>query len=90
MDSNGFGSVGAVSNIKNPILIALSLLESQIKGTLSMGRIVPCILVGDGARIWAREHNIPEVDDNYLKTGNLLIIFNHRLKNLKFEIFTKI
>jgi len=41
MDGNGFGSVGAVSNIKNPIMIALSLLESQIKGTLSMGRIVP-------------------------------------------------
>ena len=41
MDANGFGSIGAVSNIKNPIMIALSLLESQIKGTLSMGRIVP-------------------------------------------------
>lgn len=41
MDSNGFGSVGAVSNIKNPIMISLTLLEDQLKGTLSMGRIAP-------------------------------------------------
>ena len=41
MDSQGFGSVGAISNIKNPILVSLSLLEAQSKGTLSMGRVVP-------------------------------------------------
>ena len=41
MDKNGFGSVGAISNIKNPIMVSLSLLEAQTKGTLSLGRIVP-------------------------------------------------
>ena len=41
MDREGFGSVGALSNIKNPIMVSLSLLEAQSKGTLSMGRIVP-------------------------------------------------
>jgi taspase (threonine aspartase 1) len=41
MDRDGFGSVGALSNIKNPIMVSLSLLEAQSKGTLSMGRIVP-------------------------------------------------
>ena len=41
MDKNGFGSVGALSNVKNPILVSLSLLEAQLQGTLSMGRIVP-------------------------------------------------
>jgi taspase (threonine aspartase 1) len=41
MDKDGFGSVGALSNIKNPIMVSLSLLEAQAKGTLSMGRIVP-------------------------------------------------
>lgn len=41
MDRHGFGSVGALSNVKNPIMVSLSLLEAQIKGTLSMGRIVP-------------------------------------------------
>jgi len=37
MDRNGFASVGAVSNIKNPIKIPLSILEAQSKGTLSLG-----------------------------------------------------
>ncbi len=41
MTTNAFGSVGALSLIKNPILVSLSLLEAQLKGTLSMGRIVP-------------------------------------------------
>ena len=41
MDLNGFGAVGAVSNIKNPILIPLTLLEAQMNGTLSMDRLVP-------------------------------------------------
>lgn len=44
MDKDGFGSVGAISNIKNPIKASLSLLEAQLKGTLSMGRIVPWLV----------------------------------------------
>jgi taspase (threonine aspartase 1) len=68
MDRDGFGSVGAVSNVKNPIMVSLSLLEAQAKGTLSMGRIVPCMLVAEGARQWAHENHIEEVDDDCLKT----------------------
>ncbi len=41
MDSYGFGSVGALSNIKNPIKVALSLIEAQSNGHLSYGRIAP-------------------------------------------------
>jgi taspase (threonine aspartase 1) len=41
MDRNGFGSVGAITNIKNPIMASFSLLKAQDKGTLSMGRVVP-------------------------------------------------
>jgi taspase (threonine aspartase 1) len=41
MDLNGFGSVGALSNIQNPIMVALSLLEAQSNGHLSFGRIAP-------------------------------------------------
>ena len=44
MTSNAFGSVGALSNIKNPIMVALNLLEAQLIGKLSMGRIVPWYL----------------------------------------------
>jgi len=29
------------------------------------------MLVGEGARIWAREHNLEEVTDDFLKTGKL-------------------
>jgi isoaspartyl peptidase/L-asparaginase-like protein (Ntn-hydrolase superfamily) len=41
MDEIGYGSVGALTNVKNPIMVALSLLESQKNGHLSFGRIAP-------------------------------------------------
>ena len=41
MDAKGFGSVGAIINIKNPVMVSHSILEAQSKGTLSMGRVVP-------------------------------------------------
>ncbi len=41
MDLSGFGSVGAITNIKNPIMAAHSILKAQDQGFLSMGRIVP-------------------------------------------------
>ena len=31
------------------------------------------MLVGDGARKWARDRNIEEVEDDYLKTGKNFI-----------------
>ncbi|CAF0713399.1 unnamed protein product [Brachionus calyciflorus] len=82
MDKNGFGSVGAISNIKNPIMVSLSLLEAQIKGTLSLGRIVPCMLVGEGAKKWAIENNLEEVDDNYLKTEAMIKTHKHYKQKL--------
>ncbi len=44
MDLSGFGSVGAISNIKNPIMVAHSILEAQDKGFLTLGRIVPWLV----------------------------------------------
>ena len=29
------------------------------------------MLVGEGAKLWARENNIEEVDDDFLKTGTI-------------------
>ncbi|KAF9573539.1 hypothetical protein EC968_008408 [Mortierella alpina] len=49
----GFGSVGAVSEFKNPISVAARLLEESDKGLLSLGRIPPTMLVGSGAGKWA-------------------------------------
>ena len=35
-------------------------------------RVVPCMLVGNGALKWARDNNITEVSEDSLKTGILL------------------
>jgi hypothetical protein len=32
------------------------------------------MLVGNGARLWARENGIEEVDDEFLKTGKTKLI----------------
>ncbi|KAM9727470.1 threonine aspartase 1 isoform 1-T3 [Menidia menidia] len=54
-----FGSVGALSGIKNPVLVANHLLSEGQKGKLSAGRIPPCFLVGRGAHDWAVSQGIP-------------------------------
>ena len=33
------------------------------------------MLVGDGAKLWARNNNIEEVSDDFLKTGVFIIYF---------------
>ncbi|CAO3573957.1 unnamed protein product [Mortierella alpina] len=48
----GFGSVGAVSEFKNPISVAARILEESDKGPLSLGRIPPTMLVGSGVGKW--------------------------------------
>lgn len=54
-----YGAVGAISGIKNPVLVANRLLNEAQKGKLSAGRIPPCFLVGRGAHDWAVSHGIP-------------------------------
>ncbi|KAF5380495.1 hypothetical protein D9615_004576 [Tricholomella constricta] len=50
--SGGFGSVGAVSGVKNPIRLACAILEySKVPDPL--GRIPPLTLVSEGARAFA-------------------------------------
>ncbi|KAF9190857.1 hypothetical protein BGZ51_008142 [Haplosporangium sp. Z 767] len=48
----GFGSVGAVSDFKNPISVASKILQESDQGALSLGRIPPLMLVGSGATKW--------------------------------------
>ncbi|KAF9374144.1 taspase, threonine aspartase, 1 [Mortierella sp. AD011] len=48
----GFGSVGAVSDFKNPISVATKILEEADQGPLSLGRIPPIMLVGSGVVGW--------------------------------------
>ncbi|XP_065836841.1 threonine aspartase 1-like isoform X5 [Oscarella lobularis] len=59
----GFGSNlslnGSVSCDSSIVLVAKALAIEEMKGSLSLGRVPPIFLVGEGARDWAIEHNIP-------------------------------
>ena len=60
-----FGAVGAISGVKNPILVAQRLVEEQQKGLLPLGRVPPGFLVGEGAKEWAvSETNIVATQDD--------------------------
>ncbi|XP_063047724.1 threonine aspartase 1 isoform X2 [Engraulis encrasicolus] len=63
-----YGAVGALSGIKNPVLVARRLLVEAQKGKLSAGRIPPCFLVGKGAQQWAAGHGIPPCPSERMAT----------------------
>ncbi|KAG0338261.1 taspase, threonine aspartase, 1 [Podila horticola] len=48
----GFGSIGSVSDFKNPIQVAAKVLHESDQGPLSLGRIPPLMLVGPGVAQW--------------------------------------
>ncbi|KAG0078615.1 taspase, threonine aspartase, 1 [Podila epicladia] len=48
----GFGSIGSVSDFKNPIQVAAKVLQESDQGPLSLGRIPPLMLVGPGVAQW--------------------------------------
>ena len=50
------GACGAVAGIRNPVRLARALLEAQASGELTLGRVHPMLLVGEGARKWAQAH----------------------------------
>lgn len=51
-----FGAVGALSGFRNPILVAREIYDQQVRNSLSLGRIPPCFLVGEGAVEWAKKN----------------------------------
>ncbi|KAH7039844.1 nucleophile aminohydrolase [Microdochium trichocladiopsis] len=59
------GAVGAVSNIKNPVSLASLVLEHS-RRPLSLRRVPPNLLVGEGARDFATEHGMPLVPNSWL------------------------
>ena len=67
--------------MKNPICVADSLLKTQMAGNMSLGRIPPSTMVGDGAREWASKMNIPIVQGEELMTGTMNMIEIHLLSN---------
>uniref|UniRef100_A0A7N0T405 Threonine aspartase n=1 Tax=Kalanchoe fedtschenkoi TaxID=63787 RepID=A0A7N0T405_KALFE len=56
--SGAFGAVGALSGVRNPILVAALLAEDQRKTSTLLGRLPPMFLVGEGARRWAISRGI--------------------------------
>merc|ERR1719150_1670271 len=77
-----FGSVGAVSGVKNPILVAQRLVEEQGKGLLPLGRVPPGFLVGEGAREWAVRHNVPTIKTEHLISEKAAKLYRHHKKKL--------
>lgn len=61
-------------NIFKSVIFTVLMIEKNMR------RIFPpffSVLVGEGARIWAKQHGIKVDEDNQLITGNLLICWAH-------------
>ncbi|KAI1760609.1 N-terminal nucleophile aminohydrolase [Hypoxylon sp. FL1150] len=63
------GACGAVPNIKNPITLAKEILNSSNK-PLSLRRVPPNLLIGDGAKEFARESGMPLIPNDNLVSRN--------------------
>ncbi|KAI9158656.1 Threonine aspartase 1 [Paramyrothecium foliicola] len=59
------GACGAVPNIRNPISLAKLILDTS-NHPLSLRRVPPNALVGDGARAFAEEHGMATFSNDYL------------------------
>ncbi|USW56809.1 Putative peptidase T2, asparaginase 2, nucleophile aminohydrolase [Septoria linicola] len=59
------GAAGAVAQIKNPISLARQVLDHSTQ-SLSLRRVPPNLLVGEGARQFADEHSMPIMSFDYL------------------------
>lgn len=77
----GFGAVGALPRVGNPVLVAEALCRAQHAGPLSLGRTPPCFLVGEGALRWAREHVLPNVE----RTPDALVSAHTRRRYVKLK-----
>ncbi|OAA74797.1 asparaginase family protein [Akanthomyces lecanii RCEF 1005] len=63
------GACGAVPNIRNPISLAKLIFDGS-KRPLSLRRVPPNALVGEGAKIFAEEHGMATFSNDYLVSKN--------------------
>ncbi|PSR85554.1 nucleophile aminohydrolase [Coniella lustricola] len=63
------GACGAVPNIKNPISLARLILDTSTEA-LTLRRVPPNFLVGEGAKSFAIEHGMPTVANSKLISRN--------------------
>ncbi|XP_075875026.1 threonine aspartase 1 isoform X3 [Nelusetta ayraudi] len=78
-----YGAVGAISGIKNPVLVANRLLTEAQRGKLSAGRIPPCFLVGRGAHEWAVRHGIPPCPSEKMATKFSLSAYKRNKRKME-------
>ncbi|XP_054655611.1 threonine aspartase 1 [Dunckerocampus dactyliophorus] len=78
-----YGAVGAISGIKNPIMVANRLLSEAQKGKLSAGRIPPCFLVGQGAHDWAVSHGVPPCPSEKMATKFSLSAYKRNKRKME-------
>ncbi|XP_034464052.1 threonine aspartase 1 [Hippoglossus hippoglossus] len=78
-----YGAVGAISGIKNPVLVANRLMTEAQKGKLSAGRIPPCFLVGRGAHDWAVSHGIPPCPSEKMATKFSLSAYKRNKRKME-------
>ncbi|XP_070578273.1 threonine aspartase 1-like isoform X3 [Ptychodera flava] len=79
----GYGAVGAVAGIKNPVKVAHCLLREETKGLMPLGRIPPCFLAGKGAYEWAIRHGIEETPPDGLVTQSSLSAYRKYKQRLQ-------
>lgn len=77
-----FGACTNLTNIANPISLARILCERQSK-LLSMDRIPPMILSGEGALSYAKEFNLQITDPNALISTKAKKAYDHYRKNIQ-------
>ncbi|KAI8421710.1 hypothetical protein MSG28_009688 [Choristoneura fumiferana] len=77
-----FGACGAVSNVWNPISLAKGICDKQCE-RLSLGRVPPCILTGQGAKLWAARMGIEIVGDRKMISARAYRHFRHCRRKLK-------
>ncbi|KAF3766515.1 N-terminal nucleophile aminohydrolase, partial [Cryphonectria parasitica EP155] len=63
------GACGAVPNVKNPISLAKLILETSSQ-SLTLRRVPPNFLVGEGAKLFAVEHGMSTVTNEQLTSRN--------------------
>ncbi|KAF7548901.1 hypothetical protein G7046_g8514 [Stylonectria norvegica] len=63
------GACGAAPNIRNPISLAKLILDKSNQ-PLSLRRVPPNALVGEGAKTFAEEHGLTTVSNEYLVSKN--------------------
>ncbi|CAB0045156.1 unnamed protein product [Trichogramma brassicae] len=81
-----YGSIGAVSGVKNPVQVARALCQFQTHNNIGHGRIPPSFLVGDGALAWAKQMNIEVVKPDQLITEKAKKIYNYYKKKVESDV----